>query len=259
MNNNQYDFTTLTDSFRAMINNGELMFQIFDLFPIPIEVFAPDGISMYVNRATMEMVNNTDPSLIVGKYNYKNDPVCLEIMGQEVVDKVFRGESVFFPDFPAPIQDVLDRGVIEEKPWEAATMDLFFLPVWDGDKFLCSICLFIIKNIYKGRADIVDAKKYIEQHWIDEFDPAAVAKSVNLSPPYLRALFKQHTGMTMHDYYKKVKVDHIKEKLADRNLSIAEVFNACGENSRGAFVRTFKDLTGMTPTEYRNSLKYTER
>jgi len=34
----------------------------------------------------------------------------------------------------------------------------------------------------------------------------------------------------------------------------AGIFIACGEDSRGAFVRTFKELTGMTPTEFRNSL-----
>jgi AraC-like DNA-binding protein len=55
--------------------------------------------------------------------------------------------------------------------------------------------------------------------------------------------------------FRKVCVDHIKEKLRDKSLSIAEVFSFCGEDSRGAFARTLKKLTGMTPKEYRNSLK----
>jgi len=109
--------------------------------------------------------------------------------------------------------------------------------------------------MYQGRQDVVKAKEYIDNHWLDEFDSKAVGKALNISHAHLRALFKQHAGMTMHDYYKKVKVGHVKGKLADRNLSIAEAFTACGEDSRGAFVRTFKELTGMTPTEYRNSFK----
>jgi YesN/AraC family two-component response regulator len=107
--------------------------------------------------------------------------------------------------------------------------------------------------MYKGRADIVDAKKYIDEHWMDEFDQEALAKAVKVSLSHLRSLFKQHTGETMNDYYKKVKVGHIKEKLMDKNLLIAEAFSLCGEDNRGAFVRTFKELTGMTPSEYRNS------
>jgi len=61
----------------------------------------------------------------------------------------------------------------------------------------------------------------------------------------------------MHDYYKKVKVDHIKERLRDKSLNIAEVFALCGEDNRGALGRTFKELTGMTPRGYRNSLNKT--
>jgi transcriptional regulator GlxA family with amidase domain len=112
----------------------------------------------------------------------------------------------------------------------------------------------IVKNVYSGKPEIANAKKYIDEHWLDEFDVEAVAKFVCVSPKHLNMLFKSNTGMTMNDYYKKIKVDRIKEKLIDKNLTVAEVFSLCGEDNRGAFGRTFKDLTRMTPTEYRNSL-----
>ena len=255
MMNNQFDFTKLPDSFLSMINKPELAFQFFDMLPTPIEIFGADGVVTYLNRAWAEMVSIKDIYLVVGDYNFKTDPVCREIMGDEFVDRVFRGEAVTFPDFPAPIQDVYDRGVIDEKPWEAATMDMFFLPIWDGDQFICSICFATVKNMYKGRADIVDAKKYIESHWQEEYDQNAVAKSVNMSVSQLYNLFKQHVGMAPGDYYKQVKVKHIKEKLADKNLTIADAFAACGEDSRSSLRKVFKEMTGMSPKEYKASIK----
>jgi len=42
--NNQYDFSKLSESFQTLLMNPESMFQIFDLFPIPIEIFARDGL-----------------------------------------------------------------------------------------------------------------------------------------------------------------------------------------------------------------------
>ena len=60
--------------------------------------------------------------------------------------------------------------------------------------------------------------------------------------------------MTPGDYHKKIKVKYIKEKLADDNLSIKEAFAACGEDSRGAYFKIFKKLTGLSPNEYRKSL-----
>ena len=252
----QYDFAKLSESFQMMLANQELTFQFYDMFPIPIEIFDADGVAVYMNRAHMDLHGIPDANLIVGKYNLLNDPVCNDQLGyRDGIQQAFQGEAVSCKGFPVPIQDLVDRSIIDEKPYESASMDLYMFPMWKDDMLAFVVCVFILTRMYQGQPDIVKAKEYIDSHWLDEFDPAAVAKSVNLSPAHLRALFKQHTGMTMNDYYKKVKVERIKEKLADRSLSIAEVFNACGEDSRGAFVRTFKDLTGMTPTKFRNSLK----
>ena len=104
----------LINWFQNGCENDEPWYQMFDMFPIPIEIFAPDGTTVFVNRAGMEMVNCKDASLLVGIYNLLKDPVCMDELGyRKDFDKAFNGEAVFVKDFPAPIQDVLDRGVIK--------------------------------------------------------------------------------------------------------------------------------------------------
>ena len=76
-----------------------------------------------------------------------------------------------------------------------------------------------------------------------------------LSEPFRALIRNQALDYQILDYHKKVKLDHIKEKLMDKNLTIAEAFSFCGEDNRGTYTRTFKEMTGMTPTEYRNNLK----
>ena len=251
------DMEKLSAPFRALIENAELNYQILDMLPMPIEIFSPDGLSIFMNRAFMEMINHHDERLIVGKYNLKNDPVCLEIMGQDLMDRIFRGEACSFSDFPAPIQDVLDRGVIDEKPWKAATMDLFALPLWDGDTFTCTITFFTVKNMYYGRADIAKAQEYIESHWLKDFDLDKVAGSINLSRRHFTRLFKEVSGDTPLGYYQKIKIKKIQEKLFDGNLNVEQAFAACGVEYRGAYLRLFKEIAGKTPTEFRkdNNIK----
>jgi len=113
--------------------------------------------------------------------------------------------------------------------------------------------MFVPKRIYQGLPQVAKAKEYIDNHWREEFDDDSVAKAVNISSRSLYRLFKQHIDMTPKDYYYKVKLGHLKEKLQDKTLSVAEAFSACGEDSRGRFAKTFKEMTGVTPTEYRNS------
>ena len=252
---NLNDFTNLTGSFKALIRNPELNYQILDFLPIPLEIFTPDGVCIFANRLWLEINNITDLSLVAGKYNAYTDPLMIEILGQENLDKIFRGETWSFSNFPVPIQDLLDRNIVSEKPFEAAKMDIFCIPVWEGDKFVYTIAFFTVKNIYIGRTEIAKAKEYMNDNWFDEFNASAIAKAANISRSHLHVLFRDNVGMTMNDYYKRIKVNHIKEKLADKNLSIAQAFSLCGEDSRGTYARVFKELTSMTPTEYRNSLQ----
>ena len=249
----QASLEVLSEPFKALIGNQGLNYQFYDLLPIPIEVFSSDGTCVFMNRAWQELHNFTDPSLTVGKYNLKNDPVCLEIMGQESMDKVFRGEAWSDPDFPIPIQDALERGVISEKPYEAATMNMFMLPIWDGDTFAYTVCFATVKNMYKGRADIAKAQAYIDEHWKDEFDLDKTAHSANLSKRHFQRIFKEVTDSTPIEYYHNVKINKIKEKLSDETLSIEQVFEACGVNSRNLYLKLFKEKTGMSPLEYRKN------
>ena len=251
LSENAFNINNLSETYKSLITTPELICQIFDMLPAPIEIFAPDGTSIYINRACMEMCGITEASLITGKYNLRTDPVCLEICGQEFIDRVFMGETCSFPDFPFPIQDLVDRGVILEKPWEAATMDLLMLPVWDKDKFVCVICFFTVKNMYRGRADIVKAQEYIRRYWLEEFDLDKIAQVANLSRRHFQRIFKEVTGIAPIDYYQNIKIEKLQEKLLDNSLSIEQSFSACGVDYRGKYSHYFKEKVGMTPSKYR--------
>jgi len=53
-----------------------------------MEIFALDGTCIFANRAGLEQNSIQDASLLIGKYNLKHTPVRLEILGQEVMDKM---------------------------------------------------------------------------------------------------------------------------------------------------------------------------
>ena len=238
-----------------MNENDEPIYQVLDMFPIPIEIFAPDGTTVYLNYALMELAGVKDRSLAIGKYNLLKDPLC---MGQpevrEIAQKAFKGEKAILYGFSAPIQDLVERKLIEEKPFEKALMDLYLYPILKDKKLIFVVCVFAVRNLYLGRPDVVKAKEYLDKHWKEDYVPEKLAKNVNMSIAPLYKLFKEHTGMTPGDYYKKVKVDHIKEKLADKNLTVKEAFAACGEDSRGWLAKVFKEIAGMSPKRYKDSL-----
>ena len=242
----------LIEYFRMRSEQDDPLFQAWDMMSLPIEVFSPDGTLVYLNRAMIELNNVTDVSLAIGKYNVVKDPVCNDQLGyREGIKDAFKGLKSICRNFPAPINDVFERGVTEEKPYEAAIMDLYLYPIKRKEKLLFVVCEFHVKNIYHGRPDVARAKEYIDRHWKKAFNKAELAKAVNMSVSLLYKVFTEHAGMPPGDYYNRVKVRHIKDKLEDPNLSIKEAFAQCGESSESYIRKVFKEIVGLSPAQYR--------
>ena len=243
------------NSFQMLIDNKELLFQVLDMFPIPVEIFDANGTTVYMNVAAKEWIGIKDMNLLIGKYNVLHDPVMEQMGLMPGIQRAFCGETVVTYDVVPPIEDVQARGVIDEKPFEKAVTDFHLYPVKDNNgKVVFVVFVCVVKKMYLGRPDVARAKEYIDSHWHGEYNPDAIAKSVYMSRTALYNLFKQHIGMSPKDYHNKVKIDHIKEKLADKSLSIKEAFAACGEDSQSRIARLFKEQTGKSPKEYRESL-----
>jgi transcriptional regulator GlxA family with amidase domain len=135
---------------------------------------------------------------------------------------------------------------------EISYHDITSLPLKDDSgEIICVVNILNIRRKLIENAEIVKAKAYIEAHWQNEFHGEEVAKAVFLSPAHFSRMFKTQTGMTPHDYYIGVKINKVKDKLLDMNLSIEETFAECGMHYHGHYANLFKLKTGLTPSEYR--------
>jgi len=242
---------SLSDAFKSFLVNPELMFQFFDMFPFPVEIFKPDGTAIYINRALMEMWRIPDANKIVGVYNVKYDPESIKKTGQKFIDQMLEGEAFRLSDISAPTDDLIERGVAEEKAFDAGFLDIYSIPVWDGDKFMYAICMFVVRETYKGKLEVAKAINYMNDHWADEFDLDKIAQAATLSRRHLQRMFKDVTRMTAYDYYKNKKIEKLKERLLDPDLNITEAFAACGVDSTGTWFNIFKKSTGESPSEFR--------
>ena len=225
--------------------------QAFDAFPIPLQIFNAQGAMVFANRAMLELYGIDDPDLIVGKYNLLEDRVCNDLFGyRESIEKAFKGKELTIPDFKLPVQDLVDRGILKEKPFESALMEARFSPLKEKDSLMFVVCVFIVKSIYRGNPVVTRVKEYLSLNWRGKFNPKATAEAHNMSVAQLYKLFKHHTDMTPGEYHLQCKIEHIKEKLADKNLSVKEAFASCGEDGSGWILRVFKKVAGVTPAEF---------
>ena len=229
--------------------------RIIDLFPIPVEIFDSKGTTVYCNRAFMELNGIKDIDLLAGKYNVLGDPVMEKIGLLSSIRSAFCGKTFVMYDVVLPIQDLVNRGLINEKPFKKALTDFHLYPIMKDKEAAFVVFVCVVKKIYTGRPKIARAKEYMDKHLQDEYDPRAVAKSVSMSVAGLYKVFKKNTGMTPGEYHKNIKIERLKKQLADTAMSVKEAFDACGEDSQGRIARVFKRITGLSPTQYRERMK----
>ncbi|CAN5522457.1 MAG: helix-turn-helix transcriptional regulator [Pyrinomonadaceae bacterium] len=78
-----------------------------------------------------------------------------------------------------------------------------------------------------------------------------MAESVNLSPNRLCYLFKAETGTPPARYLRTLRMQDATSLLVDTFLSVKEIIARVGFTDESHFVRDFKRIHGVTPTEYR--------
>lgn len=99
------------------------------------------------------------------------------------------------------------------------------------------------------------AKQYIAIHYLlPELDLNRIASSVNFSPAYLNVLFKQETGMTVKQYLIDYRMQVAKRLLSDKHVRVTEIAQLCGYSNANYFSKAFKEISGMTPGEYREKM-----
>ncbi|MBE1444864.1 AraC family transcriptional regulator [Paenibacillus sp. OAS669] len=78
-----------------------------------------------------------------------------------------------------------------------------------------------------------------------------LAASLSLSTSRAYHLFKETMGEGFKEYLTKIRIHESKKRLSDPNVSITEVYLSCGFQGHASFYRSFKQIVGMTPKEFR--------
>ena len=95
------------------------------------------------------------------------------------------------------------------------------------------------------------ALKYIEAHCREEISQTDVADAVHLNPSYFSTLFKKFLGKGFSDYLTEIRIAHVKERLSTTSEKIKAIAETEGFSDYQYFVKIFKRLTGLTPSQYR--------
>jgi AraC-like DNA-binding protein len=98
---------------------------------------------------------------------------------------------------------------------------------------------------------VADACRYINQHLHEPIDASDVAKAMGMSEVYLRKLFVRDLMQPPGRHIRETRIIKACELLLTTDAPVSSIARATGFSAGDGFSRTFRKLTGVTPSQYR--------
>ena len=104
-----------------------------------------------------------------------------------------------------------------------------------------------------GHKGVANSLRYI---WGHAHQPISVKDLVEVAAMSRRGLHKaflENVGRTPGQELQRVRIEHAKRLLADSNHKMEVLASMCGYQSANSFCVAFKQATGLSPNQFRNS------
>lgn len=108
---------------------------------------------------------------------------------------------------------------------------------------------------YKNKQKVKQAMEYIQENFYKDLNMAVVSNHVSMNYSLFSYIFKQYTGNNFVNYLKNLRIDMAKKLLEETDLRILEISQKVGYDNEKYFMKTFKSVCGVSPTEYRKNMQ----
>lgn len=109
------------------------------------------------------------------------------------------------------------------------------------------------KKVPAQDTEVRRAISYIEKNYSKRLTIDSICNEICLSKYYFCKIFKVHTGQTLLGYLNQYRVNESKNLLIYSKLSIESIALTVGFANSLTYIRNFKSVTEMTPSEFRRN------
>lgn len=112
-----------------------------------------------------------------------------------------------------------------------------------------------IKSNIKENKYVSEIKKYIQHNYLKPIKISDIANKLNINRSHLYRIFKEEIGVGIEEYIINIRINHAKALLKETDFSVSDISAMTGYKNYTTFFKRFKEITGVTPLEYRKNKK----
>lgn len=114
-------------------------------------------------------------------------------------------------------------------------------------------CLDEVYDCNQNRNKIRTAVRYVEENFRTDLNMAMVSNYVSMNYSLFSIAFKEYTGVNFVSYLKNLRIEEAKRLLETTDEKVQEIGRRVGFESDKHFLKTFKLICGISPTDYRRN------
>lgn len=174
--------------------------------------------------------------------------------------KSFDDSRVLETDLPKQLKNavILQNAIeIEAKLEKCLVCHAYPSEVTDAQSsaIIKDVLCYIVQNENKSKEDLPKIVQkitlYIRQNYDKEITNSQIGELLGYHSFYLNRVFKNSTGITIHQALIKERIRIAKRLLVETELPISTVASESGFCTQAQFSAAFRKYTGYTPNEYR--------
>ncbi|MGL5315353.1 MAG: response regulator transcription factor [Peptostreptococcaceae bacterium] len=174
------------------------------------------------------------------KENESLTPMQIKIKAIEVFLSVYNhfNETKLIKGMHAYLENAINKSTVDEIELEVINMIKYMQSKLEQAEN--SISPVILKLL-----------QYIEEGYKDDLNLKEISDNLNINSIYLGQLFQKETGVLFSDYINNFRINKSKDLLINTSLKASEIGELVGYANKNYFYRKFKDIVGITPSEWR--------
>ncbi len=205
------------------------------------------------------------PNIIIVTFRCKSPAINFfkrRILPLSDIEKTFLASIVKEAkrSFSSPLEDTFSTKLVrKDKPFFGSeqiislSLEQLLISLYRNFGELQKNTTTLKRGIHQGVVNNI--LQFMQENICEKLSIKQISDAVGISKTGIHTIFKERTGESVMTYFSKMKIDVSKSLIREGRYNISQIASYLGFDSIHLFSRRFKQLTGMTPTEYGKSVK----